>query len=168
MFKVIIGLFYFALIIQLFIFFESLSKLKMTPEKDSILIDIIKNNPQDDYISISVINDLSPNVFKTLLEAGLHIKTNQFNQMSLHQVIDDYKSDYLVMYIIYNNPESIFEQNIYYEYPLHRAIERKFHLDVINELRNKAKQLMPEYQFIIENQVNRDNKTIFELIALNY
>lgn len=150
------------------LYYRPVSQKSITTKKDDILIDIIKNNPEDDYISIAVINDLSPNVFKRIIESRIEIRINEFNDIELHYAIDTHQSDYLVMYIIHNNPKSIFEQNIYFEYPLHRAIEQKYHLDVIEELRNKGKELIPEYQIIIENQLNRDNKTIFELIALNY
>ena len=168
MFKTIVKLFYLIFIFNLIIYIIPVSQKSITTKKDDILIDIIKNNVRDEYMSISVINDLSPNVFKTIIESGVYVEMNEFNNIDLHHAIDIRQSDYLVMYIIHNNPKSIFEQNIYNEYPLHRAIELKYHLDVIDELRNKGKQLIPDYQIIIEKQLNRDNKTIFELIALNY
>ena len=150
-----------------FLYFKPVSQRIETIKKDNVLIDIIEHNPQEEYlIDLVVLHNLSPNVIKKQVDKT---EIYDLNDLNLHYAIENKLSSYAIMYIIHHNPVSILEQNDYYEYPLHVALNKKLNIDIIQELLIKGREMSflsnSTYEFKIEKQLDRNNKSVFELLA---
>jgi len=149
-----------------FLYIKPVSQRIETIKKDNVLIDIIEHNPQEEYLIDSVLHNLSPNVIKKLVDKT---EIYDLNDLNLHYAIENNLSSYAIMYIIHHNPVSILEQNDYYEYPLHVALNQKLNIDIIQELLIKGRKMSllsnSTYEFEIEKQLDRNNKSVFELLA---
>ena len=158
---------YIFIAINTFLYFKPITQEIETIKKDNILIDIIQHNYRKEYFTYATINNLSPNVMKQLVDKN---EIFDLNILNLHYAIENDLSSYFLMYIIYHNPLSLLEQNDYYEYPLHVALKKKLNVDIIQELLVKGREtLILEncHEFEIEEQLDRNDNTIFELLA-NY
>ncbi len=149
-----------------FLYFKPVSQDIETIKRDNLLIDIIEHNPQEEYLIDAVLYNLSPNVIKKLIDKT---EIYDLNDLNLHYAIENNLSSYAIMYIIHHNPVSILEQNDYYEYPLHVALNKRLNVDIIQELLIKGREMSflsnSTYEFEIEKQLDRNNKSVFELLA---
>lgn len=135
--------------------------------KNELLIDIIENNPDMFLFDIFFKNSIPLEVFNHILKSDITLDFDEQN-ITLHEAIDANLSPNLLLFLIHNYPHMIMEQNKYQEYPLQNALNNNINLIVVKEILNKGRNLSSKNNYLnyylIENQLDRNGKNLFELL----